>query len=959
MLTVHFNGQQIIQLASDTIGAGVVTNYSATPIFPSFPIGPFVGSMAMGMRFDPSLSFLEVQQMAAAAPTSAGQLVNPDLDPRPHSVGLTPLGWMQVNTVALSHEDHDGRRAVLRVADAGSYSDMWQQFYTTPGQQYSISADVYTDNLDDLRYWNGGLFVLSGAYQKPYVNGQSYVLAKFGPATPALHAWTSVGGLFTANSYTTTVIFHSQGAHSAWVDAIRILPEEDAGCADYTVEGTFAGNASVVACTGAWTVAGGIGPGTRTALPGCERAAGSNAARASEGCTIEDLCRDGWHVCWGRPEVSGWIGDTRITDECSALPGFFATREHGIGCSGMGGDASVGASSVDASASTHIYGCGGVQAANSSTQRNSSSYAGVSTSGDTCTPLASALTVTSLASTSTSWSTGDGATAADVRHLRKLPASSEVGGVLCCREGSNNPVPTPSPTTPTISPTPAPTVWSSYLNYTGDLSLEFELLDRNDDLADQLYRWNAALVCLAVLLTMLHFVFFYKVSCRKLFCGIGAHPERAKRRSRNIEYKSRKSNELDPDCIDGVTWATRVMIDRSCVVFRVLQRWYFHTLLRCPWLMMLVVLVPTAMTMLALIAEGMQVDAALSSVRLEGDIVTTRFEGLNAGLQYTAGALDFKLMNDSTFGVPPSSWESRRTLAEQRDGGSWKKREEGDDDLSRLEWDEAKGGVSALLGLSSRKQRWTWRWDTVVEGMAKEAAGATVPGSGDNSGDSADWGHGGVASVEERRRLGDHENMVLWMFGNEGEDMLRRDVLSLIDAFNQKVMAIDGGANPVVGASGVLALLPLLDLTGTDASIKATTTMWGFKSYDSLGNFAKDFDIETGKSRAVKLVYQVSGTSSQLTSFAGQLIALLAEEELAMAKLEVDYAYAGNSLWVAAITQALFNDMKLAGGSITFVFICLLCHTHSFLLALASVVHIIVSFPSAYFVYRVVFGIQW
>ena len=30
-----------------------------------------------------------------------------------------------------------------------------------------------------------------------------------------------------------------------------------------------------------------------------------------------------------------------------------------------------------------------------------------------------------------------------------------------------------------------------------------------------------------------------------------------------------------------------------------------------------------------------------------------------------------------------------------------------------------------------------------------------------------------------------------------------------------------------------------------------------------------------------------------------------------MGALGVDYAYAGNSLWVAAITQALFNDMKL------------------------------------------------
>jgi hypothetical protein len=589
------------------------------------------------------------------------------------------------------------------------------------------------------------------------------------------------------------------------------------------------------------------------------------------------------------------------------------------------------------------------------------------------------LDVTGLPPVSKNWTMegrGGGASNDDVRWLWKHAASSEVGGVLCCRDHASQPVPTPSPTAPTIAPTPAPTIWTSYLNYTGELSLEFERIEFNDELADTLYRWNAALVCLAVLLTMIHFTFFYTYSCRKLVCGIGAHPKRVKEKRRVIEYKSRKSVDLDPDCIDKLRYCLAILWDKSWVFFRVLQRWYFHTLLRCPWLMMLVVLVPTAMTVLALLAEGMQVDAALSSVRLEGDLVTTRFEGLKASLQYTGISADFNIMNDSTFGLS-KTWRGRRM--DERGGAGPAK---GAKDLgeSRMDDDDDDGmvgraaSISGLLGLSSEKQRWRWQgWDMTVGEMARSAAGlhweeAAEDGDEDRETVGAAGRAAGRASMQGsaqggwstgRRRLGDVENMIIWMYGNEGEDMLRKDVLTFIDAFNQKVLAIDGGSNPVVGADGVLKLLPLLDLSGTDEAIKAAATTWAFRSYESLGYLGKDFDLVTGESRAVKLIYAASGTTTALNSFAKQLILLLEEEEPKMVALDVQYAFAGNSFWVAAITQALFNDMKLAGGSITFVFICLLCHTHSFLLAFAAVVHIVVSFPSAYFVYRVVFGIQW
>ena len=67
-------------------------------------------------------------------------LLNPNLDGP--VVDNTIAGW---NTVAatLSMVDQDGRSGVLSVADAGSFSSVYQTIPTTPGAQYFITFDVW------------------------------------------------------------------------------------------------------------------------------------------------------------------------------------------------------------------------------------------------------------------------------------------------------------------------------------------------------------------------------------------------------------------------------------------------------------------------------------------------------------------------------------------------------------------------------------------------------------------------------------------------------------------------------------------------------------------------------------------------------------------------------------------------------------------------------------------------
>lgn len=104
-------------------------------------------------------------------------------------------------------------------------------------------------------------------------------------------------------------------------------PLPDNGCADGERE-AFEDEAAlpdIAGCAGAWDV-----PGVLANIPYCDRQGGDDMFDPlGAGCSVEDLCGEGWHVCLDRIEVMD-RGVASCNDH--AFGGsFFATRQSGNG----------------------------------------------------------------------------------------------------------------------------------------------------------------------------------------------------------------------------------------------------------------------------------------------------------------------------------------------------------------------------------------------------------------------------------------------------------------------------------------------------------------------------------------------------------------------------------------------------------------------------------------------------
>ncbi len=122
----------------------------------------------------------------------------------------------------------------------------------------------------------------------------------------------------------------------------------DTGCADGTREGFFAA-VGIAACDGAWTV-----PGIFVErAPTCERGAGDDGTfKTGEGCSAQDLCAGGWHVCKGAKDVDAHGGTGKgpcalLRDDAGVI--FYATAQPSGG-SAMCVD--------DVSMYNDVFGCG-------------------------------------------------------------------------------------------------------------------------------------------------------------------------------------------------------------------------------------------------------------------------------------------------------------------------------------------------------------------------------------------------------------------------------------------------------------------------------------------------------------------------------------------------------------------------------------------------------------------------
>lgn len=106
-------------------------------------------------------------------------------------------------------------------------------------------------------------------------------------------------------------------------------PVSSVGCADGTREG-FADLTqfpAIAACGGAWDV-----PGIFAMPVSCDRAAGNTGTNADGvGCTVTDLCAEGWGVCLGRAKVLQSAGGCDGALVGATGPVFFTTQMSSTG----------------------------------------------------------------------------------------------------------------------------------------------------------------------------------------------------------------------------------------------------------------------------------------------------------------------------------------------------------------------------------------------------------------------------------------------------------------------------------------------------------------------------------------------------------------------------------------------------------------------------------------------------
>jgi hypothetical protein len=189
-------------------------------------------------------------------------------------------------------------------------------------------------------------------------------------------------------------------------------PASNAGCADGTRE-AFVDNRrfpSVAGCSGGWTVPGVLTPASMMAS--CNRAAGNSGLNPSgTGCTVEDLCADGWHVCLGANELTtlgSTCQDAGIVTGVGAPQLFFVTRQRGR--------APTACMPNDTTGTNNLHGCGNF---------------GTSEDMNCMPPLDRQLTQNQCASRMP-WSCTDPNNMSNEGSVVVKPGSA-AGGVLCCR----------------------------------------------------------------------------------------------------------------------------------------------------------------------------------------------------------------------------------------------------------------------------------------------------------------------------------------------------------------------------------------------------------------------------------------------------------------------------------------------------------------------------------------------
>lgn len=110
-----------------------------------------------------------------------------------------------------------------------------------------------------------------------------------------------------------------------------VMSQPGLGCADGTREAFLdvLKYPAAAACAGAWDI-----PGIHAGVPACGRKAGNDGQNApGKGCNVEDLCAEGWHVCFGAADLKDRnpLGCGGIMDGGAKGPAFYLARTSSTG----------------------------------------------------------------------------------------------------------------------------------------------------------------------------------------------------------------------------------------------------------------------------------------------------------------------------------------------------------------------------------------------------------------------------------------------------------------------------------------------------------------------------------------------------------------------------------------------------------------------------------------------------
>jgi hypothetical protein len=208
------------------------------------------------------------------------------------------------------------------------------------------------------------------------------------------------------------------------------------GCADGTREGFSppAKHPMIAACDGAWDQ-----PGIFDMPVLCNREAGNDGKNAAgKGCTVSDLCAEGWHVCHGKDDVitsnphGGPLeqGCEGVMDGATS-PVFFTTQMSSTGAFEC---------STAADATNDLFGCGDLGCDFTSNPTVKALCAPlVMSSHDLCKGLRNDLGcgdwcnhLGKYPALTNAWDCGQDSTQ-EALHVTKTQADQQ-GGVLCCRD---------------------------------------------------------------------------------------------------------------------------------------------------------------------------------------------------------------------------------------------------------------------------------------------------------------------------------------------------------------------------------------------------------------------------------------------------------------------------------------------------------------------------------------------